>query len=116
MSPEDFRCFCGEPFRVEDPEADGYWPSAERRRPDLRGEGPVGVCCPECGTDLAEAYLEQIEQEICQECGCTDEHACFDPSTELPCYWVEPGLCSTCAFENAWIGGTDAEDDARRAE
>lgn len=59
---EDFRCFCGEPFRVDDP-ADGFWPPTFVRWPGLREEDTVGAHCPECGTDLGEAYLEQIEQE-----------------------------------------------------
>jgi len=35
----------------------------------------------------------------CRVCGCTDQHACFDPATEGGCFWVEEDLCSVCARE-----------------
>jgi len=33
---------------------------------------------------------------VCRECGCDDEHACVGDDG-VPCHWVEPDLCSTCA-------------------
>lgn len=35
----------------------------------------------------------------CEYCSCTDERACLDPDTQLPCQMVAPGLCSVCAGE-----------------
>jgi len=34
----------------------------------------------------------------CKVCGCTDEHACYDPDYG-PCWWVDEreDLCSHCA-------------------
>lgn len=31
----------------------------------------------------------------CRECGCTDEAACL--VGDVPCFWVDPDLCSSCA-------------------
>ncbi len=31
----------------------------------------------------------------CRSCGCTDIAACVG-ADGLPCYWIEPGLCSNC--------------------
>ena len=31
----------------------------------------------------------------CRSCGCTDIRACVG-ADGLPCYWMEPGLCSEC--------------------
>ena len=36
----------------------------------------------------------------CYRCGCTDDNACLDPETKLPCSWVNEAevlLCSVCA-------------------
>jgi hypothetical protein len=66
---------------------------------------------------------------ICEVCGCTDERACVDPETGERCHWplgIDPAdpVCSFCleaAVEGSrrmerLFGGTDAEDDPRRAE
>lgn len=51
----------------------------------------------------------------CRGCGCTDERACFDPDTELPCHWAEPGLCSVCAkAADEQVGTTTWEDPGSR--
>lgn len=34
----------------------------------------------------------------CRQCGCEDLHACVDMMGDA-CHWVEPDLCSVCAFE-----------------
>ncbi len=36
------------------------------------------------------------DERKCRYCGCTEDHACVDPYTKLPCRWVEPDLCSEC--------------------
>jgi len=41
---------------------------------------------------------------VCRVCGCTNQHACWDPVTERPCHWVEPDLCSVCAAIAAETG------------
>jgi hypothetical protein len=35
----------------------------------------------------------------CAYCSCTDEKACLDPETGLPCQMVTDGICSVCAKE-----------------
>jgi hypothetical protein len=34
---------------------------------------------------------------ICGDCGCSEAQPCLDEQSE-PCFWIRPGLCSTCAF------------------
>ena len=64
----------------------------------------------------------------CEVCGCTDDMACIDLTTGLPCHWAEEDLCSVCAKgglalrswkmvwpQEAWIGGTEATEDDRGA-
>lgn len=48
----------------------------------------------------------------CIGCGCTDDAACFDETTEQPCHWLRlapeerKGLCSCCrGLESAWDEG-----------
>lgn len=49
---------------------------------------------------IARAELQQLEllqalaelEGQCLSCGCTDEHGCDEG-----CWWVAPGLCSSCA-------------------
>lgn len=36
-----------------------------------------------------------IMQQMCRECGCTDDNACVDEEGTA-CHWVEPDLCSAC--------------------
>ena len=38
---------------------------------------------------------------ICEGCGCSQSRPCMDDETGEPCFWVEPGLCSACAPEEA---------------
>jgi hypothetical protein len=33
-----------------------------------------------------------LVETMCRRCGCTDDHPC-----PIPCSWLEPGLCSSCA-------------------
>lgn len=40
----------------------------------------------------------------CRFCGCTDEHACFNP-TIGSCSWYAPGLCTHCAMVLAIADG-----------
>lgn len=38
-------------------------------------------------------------ERVCAGCGCTDEDACADPVTGLPCSWVEGlnfDVCTVC--------------------
>lgn len=44
----------------------------------------------------------------CRVCGCTDERACVEMDLLgdcIPCHWVEPDLCSTCADERCYDYG-----------
>jgi hypothetical protein len=48
----------------------------------------------------------------CIGCGCTEEDACFDEATHLPCHWLRldpaagKGLCSCCIeLEADWDAG-----------
>lgn len=45
----------------------------------------------------------------CRECGCTDERACLDEETGLPCHWTDESesLCNVCALRIAaeWLEG-----------
>lgn len=43
--------------------------------------------------DDALDFLSGMVQGACRVCGCTDQHACAGG-----CYWVEPDLCSACAY------------------
>lgn len=53
----------------------------------------------------AAHWLDELEKlqrtetvddvENCRVCGCTDLTACVG-NDGLPCFWVEPGLCSAC--------------------
>ena len=41
----------------------------------------------------------------CRVCGCTDERACVEMDIQgdcMPCHWVEPDLCSSCAPDAGW--------------
>jgi hypothetical protein len=49
----------------------------------------------------------------CRRCGCDDLHACLD-DLGRPCAWVEPGLCSACSDELAWIAAVICEANAGR--
>jgi hypothetical protein len=42
--------------------------------------------------DPGRSNIEIQGEDACVECGCTDSAAC--PGG---CYWVAPGLCSSCA-------------------
>jgi hypothetical protein len=43
---------------------------------------------------------------ICDGCGCTDDEACADPATGMPCSWVEHNWCSFCdAVDGALVRG-----------
>jgi hypothetical protein len=47
------------------------------------------------GEDLVEArrhYAHLMGEQACRVCGCCDSWGCEDG-----CWWVEPGLCSSCA-------------------
>jgi hypothetical protein len=33
----------------------------------------------------------------CRICGCTDDHACYDPDLGVTCGWAEPDLCTFCS-------------------
>ncbi len=37
----------------------------------------------------------------CIRCGCTDDNACVDPVTGVPCHWIslDPPVCSACACD-----------------
>ena len=35
----------------------------------------------------------------CRVCGCTDDDGCIDELTGVPCHWVAPDLCSSCAVK-----------------
>lgn len=43
-----------------------------------------------------DGFDQVIEPCSCHHCGCTDMQACVDERG--PCWWVEPGLCSHCAW------------------
>lgn len=45
---------------------------------------------------LALAFVESLLAHTCRACGCSDDMAC-----EGGCYWVEPGLCSSCVKPEA---------------
>lgn len=47
-------------------------------------------------------------EETCQECGCTEDNACWDEEDHLPCHWAAPGICSVCAKR---VQGTEGETD-----
>ena len=53
-------------------------------------DDPAGIDQIFTGDRVPEGPFDPPMQ--CRECCCTDECAC--PGG---CYWVEPGLCSTCA-------------------
>lgn len=42
---------------------------------------------------ITDLFDEVNKEQKCRVCGCTWDHAC-----EGGCYWVEPDLCSKCAF------------------
>ena len=48
--------------------------------------------------ELRAAFL--FDDPVCRRCGCTDSDfsACV-ARTGAPCVWVEPDLCSACAFD-----------------
>lgn len=35
-------------------------------------------------------------EQKCRVCGCTEDHACWDPRQQENCHWVAPDLCSAC--------------------
>ncbi len=43
-----------------------------------------------------DGFDQVIEPCSCHRCGCTDLQACVDERGA--CWWVEPGLCSHCAY------------------
>ena len=43
--------------------------------------------------------LAQAGVQKCRRCGCTETTPCM--TTDGPCYWVEPDLCSACASVEA---------------
>ena len=48
-----------------------------------------------------DKLMEQAGNEtVCRVCGCTEENACGDG-----CYWVEPGLCSSCTSSLPTLSG-----------
>lgn len=62
------------------------------------------LCLP-CETALAQmaVVISADTERRCRVCGCTDERACIEMDMLgdcVPCHWVEPDLCSTCAPED----------------
>ena len=48
---------------------------------------------------LSEVFKGDCSSQQCRKCGCTDLNCSRGTErTGLPCYWVEPDLCSACAF------------------
>lgn len=49
-------------------------------------------------TDVRSFEVEVIENNVCRECGCTDDDCsgCIERTGE-PCSWIEEDLCSACA-------------------
>ncbi len=43
-----------------------------------------------------------LNDRRCRECGCTEDNAC-QSLAHGRCYWIEPDLCSFCAFKSAPI-------------
>lgn len=57
------------------------------------------------------AKREADEPRRCIGCGCTDDAACFDPATGMPCSWVartDMNICSVCAQIAAFVAETPA--------
>ena len=58
---------------------------------------------------VAEVMRRVDTGEGCRSCGCSEGDACrltlqnrdTGELMEVPCWWVEPGLCSGCAQEAA---------------
>lgn len=66
-------------------------PTGARSRPDspLYAEWPTVQPHDWCGS-----FCPDLDE--CRGCGCTNHHGCPEG-----CWWVEPGLCSTCHREGS---------------
>jgi hypothetical protein len=52
------------------------------------------------------------EHRVCRVCGCRDDRACRDATTEEPCYWVAADLCSACVGKESTKENKNAEHQA----
>ena len=57
-------------------------PAADQAKPEA--EADELQCC----------FVAHDEDEICRECGCTQNNACVRQGET--CGWAEPGLCTAC--------------------
>lgn len=62
----------------------------------VQAKQAVEVFCEKCQkpADIEPGSIPVCNgcgEKICLKCGCTDSAACPER-----CYWVEPGLCSSC--------------------